>query len=305
MNDTTTLFAVDINGISKSYGSKKVVDSVSFSILQGEIFGLIGPNGAGKTTSIRMMMDIIKPDAGSINILGNKLDENSKNKIGYLPEERGLYKKLTVIESLTYLASLKNCDTQTARKRAEELLKRMGMFEHRNKKVEELSKGMTQLVQIISTIIHNPDLIVLDEPFSGLDPINTELIKELIAELKKQGKTIILSTHQMNQVEELCDRIMMIDKGKNVLYGKLSDIKKKFMDNSVLIEFEGNLGNVKGVKNRRDYDGKVELFLNDEATAHDILEQVVAKGLKINRFEVTTPALNEIFIEVAAKGTDE
>jgi len=164
---------------------------------------------------------------------------------------------------------------------------------------------MTQLVQIISTIIHNPDLIVLDEPFSGLDPINTELIKELIAELKKQGKTIILSTHQMNQVEELCDRIMMIDKGKNVLYGKLSDIKKKFMDNSVLIEFEGNFGNVKGVKNRRDYGGKVELFLNDEATAQDILEQVVSKGLKINRFEVTTPALNEIFIEVAAKGTDE
>ncbi len=305
MNKTATTSAVEINGVSKSYGSKKVVSGISFSISQGEIFGLIGPNGAGKTTTIRMMMDIIKPDAGSISILGKELNEGAKNRIGYLPEERGLYKKLTVLESLIYLASLKNYDVQAAKKRAEELLGQIDMLEHRNKKIEELSKGMSQLIQIMATIIHDPDLIVLDEPFSGLDPVNTELIKRLIAELREQGKAIILSTHQMNQVEELCDRIMMINRGENVLYGKLSDIKKRFMDNSVLIGYEGKLGSIKGVKIRHDYEGEVKLMLNDKTTARDILEQVVAQGLEVNRFEVATPSLNEIFIEVAGKINDE
>ena len=221
-----TALAADVDGVVKTYGDKRVVDGVTFSVAQGEIFGLIGPNGAGKTTTIRMMMDIIKPDSGSVHILGEKLSEDTKNHIGYLPEERGLYKKLTIVETLTYLSSLKGDRVESSR--IEELLRRVGMFTHRNKKIEELSRGMGQIIQFLATIIHDPQLLILDEPFSGLDPVNSELLKSIILDLKKQKKAIILSTHQMNQVEELCDRILMINRGQGVLYGKLADIKNKY-----------------------------------------------------------------------------
>jgi len=291
--------SVEVSHVSKAYGKRKVVNDVSFTICPGEIFGLIGPNGAGKTTTIRMMMDIIKPDSGSVKILGEALSEEAKDKIGYLPEERGLYKKTTVLDILLYLAQLKGIEPQKSLSRAEQLLERVAMAPHKDKKVEELSKGMGQLIQFLATIIHDPELIILDEPFAGLDPVNTELLKEIIHELKKQGKAIILSTHQMSQVEELCDRIMMINKGKSVLYGSLNDIKKRFSNNSVFVEYSGQLGELKGVTGREQHDKHLELFLADSTSPDDVLKQLVRQGIKVNRFEVATPALNEIFIQVA------
>jgi ABC-2 type transport system ATP-binding protein len=213
--------AVELNSISKSYNDHLVVNNISFTMAPGEILGLIGPNGAGKTTTIRMMMDIIKPESGTISILGESPNVNSKNRIGYLPEERGLYKRITVLQSLVYLASLKGMGIHLARRRAEELLQRVDMLPHQKKKIEELSRGMGQIIQFLTTIIHNPQLLILDEPFAGLDPVNTQLLKDMILELRSQGKAIILSTHMMNEVEALCDRILMINKGRTVLYGEL------------------------------------------------------------------------------------
>jgi len=218
------MLAVEVNHIVKSFTDKVAVDDLSFSVAQGEIFGLIGPNGAGKTTTIRMMMDIIKPDSGEVTIFGEKLGEAIKDRLGYLPEERGLYKKLDVLDSIVYLASLKGMDKPSAVEKADELLKQTGMLATKRKKIEELSRGMGQIIQFIVTIIHDPKLVILDEPFAGLDPVNTELLKGIVADLRNQGKAVILSTHQMNQVEELCDRILMINNGQDVLYGDLSEI---------------------------------------------------------------------------------
>lgn len=297
--------SVNIENISKTYGTKCVVDDVSFSVQSGEIFGLIGPNGAGKTTTIRMMMDIIKPDSGQISVLGEILSEETKNKIGYLPEERGLYKKLSIIDTLVYLASLKTSSGINVHKRAEELLEKVGMIAHKNKKIEELSKGMSQLIQLLATIIHDPDLIIFDEPFSGLDPVNTELIKNLILELKASGKTLILSTHQMNQVEALCDRIFMINRGKGVLYGKLSDIKKKYRNNSLIVETDSEIGELEGVSGRKEHNNHIELFLESGVKPQEVLKQLIGQNVAVSKFEVATPALHEIFIQVAGEEIDE
>jgi ABC-2 type transport system ATP-binding protein len=293
--------AVEVNHINKSYADKAAVADLSFSVAENEVFGLIGPNGAGKTTTIRMMMDIIKPDSGEINILGEKLSEASKNKLGYLPEERGLYKKLTVIDSIIYLSSLKGLDKRTALERAEELLNQTGMLASKNKKIEELSKGMGQIIQFIITIIHDPQLVILDEAFSGLDPVNAELLKTLILDLRGQGKTVILSSHQMNQVEEFCDRILMIDHGRAVLYGNLKEIKSHYKGNSVILDFEGDLGDVSGIAEKYPHNNYVELVLEKDNTPQQILERLIHSGLTINRFEVATPSLNEIFLKVAGE----
>ena len=294
--------AVELNNICKSYNDNLVVNNVSFTVAQGEIFGLIGPNGAGKTTTIRMMMDITKPESGEISILGESLNEDTKNRIGYLPEERGLYKKLTVLESLTYLASLKGINPRLVNSRAEELLDRVGMLPHKEKKIEELSRGMGQIIQFLVTIIHDPQLVVLDEPFAGLDPVNTELLKEIILELRNQDKAIILSTHMMNEVETLCDRILMINKGRTVLYGELAEIKSRYRNNSVFLKFDGVLGEIEGVVGKKDHGEYVELFLDGETPPQKILEQLVSRGVRVNRFEVSTPSLNEIFLQVVEKG---
>jgi ABC-2 type transport system ATP-binding protein len=278
-----------------------VVDSVSFTLKQGEILGLIGPNGAGKTTTIRMMMDIIKPDSGRINILGQELNEATKNSIGYLPEERGLYKKTTVLQSLLYLASLKGVPGPLAESRAEELLKRVDMLPHKDKKIEELSRGMGQLIQFLVTIIHHPRLIILDEPFAGLDPVNTELLKTMIFELRGQGRAIILSTHRMNEVEELCDRVFMINKGRCVLFGGLSEIKNNYRNNSVFVDFSGPIDGLEGVASSKDHRGYTELFLDDNTSAQQILKQLISRKGDLHRFEVSTPSLNEIFLQVVGR----
>ena len=288
--------------ISKSFKGVKVVDSVSFSIGQGEIFGMVGPNGAGKTTTIRMLMDIIKPDSGEIKILGELINEAIKNRLGYLPEERGLYKKLTVSESLSYLAALKNMRRRLARERAEELLKRVNMLPHKDKKTDELSHGMGQLIQFVATILHNPELVVFDEPFAALDPVNTQLLKELILELRSQGKSVILSTHMMNQVEELCDRILMINKGQAVLYGSLAEIKSRYKNNSVFLECDRLPEGLPGVVGSKSHLKYVELFLDGRTSPQEVLSALISKGVTVGRFEVSTPSLNEIFIQVVKEG---
>ena len=295
---TSSSYTVEVSKIAKSYGDKKAVDNVSFDIKPGEILGMVGPNGAGKTTTIRMMMDIIKPDSGDIRILGQSLSEDTKKHIGYLPEERGLYKKITVTECLSYLATLKGMETKQSEERANELLKRVNMFQHKDKKIEGLSRGMSQIIQLVSTILHDPDLIVLDEPFSGLDPVNTQVLREYIMDLRNQGRSIILSSHMMNQVEEVCDRVLMINKGQVVLYGTLDEIRSNYSNNSVIVEGKRIPDNIPGVVEIKDHNKHVELFLDEKTSSQDVLNTLVSKGVKVSRFELSTPSLNEIFIRV-------
>ncbi|OGO04016.1 MAG: sodium ABC transporter [Chloroflexi bacterium RBG_13_54_9] len=289
---------VEVSRVYKSFGGTTVVKDISFEVRAGEIFGLVGPNGAGKTTTIRMLMDIIKADSGEVKILSEVLHESTKNRIGYLPEERGLYRKITISETLDYLSALKGFDRGLARERGRELLQRLGMLQHQRKKIDELSKGMGQIIQFLVTVIHDPDLVILDEPFASLDPVNVKLIKELIFELKGRGKTIILSTHMMNEVEELCDRILMIDRGQAVLYGNLAEIKSRYRNNSVLFEGEGNWNGIEGVVGSKDHGKYTELFLDGHTTPQEVLAALMRKGVRIDRFEVSTPSLNEIFIQV-------
>jgi len=295
------MLSVEVSHIVKSFADKVAVDDLSFSVAPGEMFGLIGPNGAGKTTTIRMMMDIIKPDSGGVTVLGEKLSEATKNRLGYMPEERGLYKKLSVLESIVYLASLKGVDRKSATEKANELLNQTGMLSSKKKKIDELSKGMGQIIQVIVTIIHGPQLVILDEPFAGLDPVNTELLKGMFSDLRNQGKAVILSTHQMNQVEELCDRILMINNGQAVLYGNLSEIKARYRGNSVLLDCKGELGDVPGVTDKRPHKGYIELLLDGKTTPQQVLAHLVSRGMVINRFEVATPSLNEIFLKEVGK----
>jgi ABC-2 type transport system ATP-binding protein len=295
------MLAVEVSHVVKSFADKAAVDDLSFSVSQGEIFGLIGPNGAGKTTTIRMMMDIIKPDSGMVTVLGEKLGEAARNRLGYLPEERGLYKKLKVLDSIIYLASLKGMDRHLAVEKANQLLHHTGMLLHQGKKIDELSKGMGQIIQFIVTIIHDPQLVILDEPFAGLDPVNTELLKGMVIDLKNQGKAVILSTHQMNQVEELCDRILMVNQGRSVLYGNLAEIKSKYLNNSVFVDFSGELGEIPGVAGKRTHKDHVELLLDGKTTPQQLLERLVNRGIVVKRFEIASPSLNEIFLKVAGE----
>src|SRR3990172_12453559 len=231
---------VVVSHVSKSFGPVRAVEDVSFEVNAGEIFGLLGPNGAGKTTTIRVMLDIFRADRGEVSVLGGRLDEAKKNRIGYLPEERGLYKDLKLEPTLIFLATLKGLEDATARRRLVDWLKRLDLYDHRQKKVQELSKGMQQKAQVIATLLHEPDLIVIDEPFAGLDPVNTRLVEEIIQEQRQAGKTIIMCTHQMYQVEALCSRIALIDKGRTVLYGEVDRIKRDFAGNAVSVKGQGD-----------------------------------------------------------------
>jgi len=293
------MYTVECSQVTKRFKDTAAVDHLSFAIGRGEVFGMVGPNGAGKTTALRMLMDIIQPDDGEIRVLGRPMDEQVKNRLGYLPEERGLYRKLTVAESLLYLAQLKDMRPGLAKDRANQLLTRVGMDQHKNKKTEELSKGMGQIIQFVATILHDPDLLVLDEPFAGLDPVNTELLKNLVLELKGEGKSIILSTHMMNQVEELCDRFLMINKGRAVLYGSLDEIKSGFKSNSVFLKCDRIPEGLPGVIGSKSHGRYVELLLDGGTSPDDVLEALVRARVSVDRFEVSAPSLHEIFVRVA------
>jgi len=291
--------AVAVHHLYKSYAGKTAVKDLTFSVDPGEILGLIGPNGAGKSSTIKIILDFMKPDSGEVKIFGHQMNEACKNQIGYLPEERGLYKKLTAIDLILYLASLKGMDSAQAEKKADVLLRQTGMLENKKMKIKNMSKGMGQIIQFIVTIIHDPKLLILDEPFSGLDPVNTDIMKNMIGNLRDEGKAIILSTHQMNQVEELGDRVLMINHGQAVLYGDLKETRERFRKNSVQVAIDGELGDLPGVIDKKFNKDSVELVLAPDTTPQVILDRLRDRGIAINRFEITTPSLNEIFLNIA------
>ncbi len=291
---------VRAENVVKRFGATTATDRVSFAAKQGRILGLLGPNGAGKTTMIRMINNIYVPDEGSITLFGEQLNAAHQNRMGYLPEERGLYKKVKVIDQLTYFGMLKGLARNEAIEAGNKWLHRLDAADWAPKKIQELSKGMAQKVQFISTIMHNPDLIILDEPFSGFDPINQELFKKLILDLKKEGRTIILSTHVMEQAEQLCDDIVLIDRGQTVLSGSLRDIKKNHGRDAVAIEFEGSdefLGKFSGLRFSARTEGRAEFRIDDpNLKPRTILEEAL-KQAEIVKFELVEPSLHEIFIK--------
>ena len=292
-----------VNHIAKSFGETKAVKDVSFSVRPGEIFGLLGPNGSGKTTSIRIILDIYQPEQGGVTILGGPMTEEKLNHIGYLPEERGLYQDIEVARNLTYLATLKNLTKQQVDEKLPEWLERFDLTEHKKKKTKELSKGMQQKAQLIAALIHDPEIIIIDEPFSALDPVNTQLVKDLLVELRNQGKTIIMCTHQMNQVEKLCDRLVLIDHGMVLLEGSLKEVQDRFATNQVLIQTDSDLPeSLPGVLSIEREGLYYRLTPSDGFQPHAILQQLIDQKISLNSFEIATPTLDEIFIKVVSEG---
>jgi len=293
---------IQVTNISKRFGETQAVDDLSFEIQPGEIFGLLGPNGAGKTTTIRMILDIFRPDSGEISIFGGPMEEEKKNLIGYLPEERGLYQDIPLHRCLTFLASLKGMDDQIINALLDEYLEQFDLKQVRDKKVKELSKGMQQKAQLITALIHDPKLVIIDEPFTSLDPVNTEMVKKLLETKRDEGKSIIMSTHQMNQVEELCDRILLIDHGHRILYGTLKEIQDQFSSKDILVTPLNTLpDSIEGVREIRKYNGQFRLVLDENAKPNQILKSLINKGVEISEFEIAVPPLNEIFIQVVGK----
>jgi ABC-2 type transport system ATP-binding protein len=292
------LSAIEVSHVSKAFGSIKAVDEVSFSVETGEIFGLLGPNGAGKTTIIRLALDIFKPDHGQISILGGPMTEAKKDRIGYMPEERGLYQDARLERMLIYLAVLKGVSSRDARQRVGAYLERFDLLDYRRKKVKDLSKGMQQKAQIIATLVHQPELIIVDEPFSGLDPINTQLVKELLMELHHGGATIIMSTHQMHQVEELCERILLVHRGRALLYGALDAIREQFCGHAVLVRSAVALPDLPGVRKVEKNHRGARLDLDPETNPQDVLRALLAANVPVEKFEVAAPTLDEIFVQV-------
>jgi ABC-2 type transport system ATP-binding protein len=296
--------AIQVDQLYKAFNSVVAVDHLSFQVNRGEIFGLLGPNGAGKTTTIRILMDILKSDGGMVRVL-DAPPGTARERIGYLPEERGLYRGLRVGETLVYLGRLKGMSREAAKKRAVELLGRVELTAWTKNKIQELSRGMQQKVQIIASIIHDPDLVILDEPFQGLDPVNVQVVKDLIGDLHSQGKTIALSAHEMSQVEALCERILLIDHGKAVLYGALADIKKQFSPNAIEItpplSFDG-WGQVTRTETR---DHKQLIYLAKGVSPREFLKDALDRGLPIEQFEMASMPLEQIFVQVVTGGDHE
>jgi ABC-2 type transport system ATP-binding protein len=293
---------IEVHNVSKRYGQHVAVDDLSFEVRRGEIFSMLGPNGAGKTTTIRMILDILKPDSGRIQVLGGPFTEATKERIGYLPEERGLYKSVRLVELLTYLGTLKGMRPAEAARRAGELLDEVGLGANKKSKVSELSRGMSQKVQFIATIIHKPELIIIDEPFSGLDPVNTEVIKNMLFQLKDQGSTIVMSIHEMHQVEEMADRLLMINQGERVLYGSVDEVRQQYAENAVIVSGQGDWAKLPGVTMvKPDEAGRYfTLKLDAQTTPDDIMQAMAASpDYKVHSFALAIPRLNDIFIRVA------
>lgn len=294
---------IQVEHITKNYGNFRAVDDVSFEVYQGEIFAMLGPNGSGKTTTIRMILDILRPDSGTIRVLGGPLNDETKDRIGYLPEERGLYRNVSVLDVMTYLGRLKGMTGEAAKQRSMMLLERLELDEAARKKVSELSKGMQQKVQFAVTILHQPALIIVDEPFSGLDPVNTLLIKDMLHDFRREGGTIIMSTHQMYQVEEMADRLLMLSKGQQKLYGAVEQIRSQYAAHAIIVEGEGRweaLPGVASVEVNGTGRTSARLNLTPEATADSVLAAIAASpDTQIRRFELAVPSLNDIFIHVA------
>ena len=295
-------YTVQINSVRKAYGDFVAVNGISFQIPQGSVYGLLGPNGAGKTSTIRMMIGITMPDSGSVELFGEPFRREHLQRIGYLPEERGLYKKMKVLDHLVFLGELHGMTAAGATTQARVWAERLKIAEKLNNKIEELSKGMQQKIQFIGALLHDPEFVILDEPFSGLDPLNTDLLKEVILDLRRGGKTILFSSHQMNTVEMLCDSICLVNRGEVVLEGPLKAIKSRYGRNNVQIEYEGGeFAPKEHLVQAFNHHGKyIEVRLAPGVDTQELLREV-AQRARVHRFEVVEPSLHEIFVEVVGR----
>jgi ABC-2 type transport system ATP-binding protein len=296
---------VTLDRISKAYEQKIAVKDLSLQIDEGIMFGLLGPNGSGKTSTIRMMIGITMPDSGSVNLFGKPFTRDGLKRVGYLPEERGLYKKMKVMDQLVFMGELRGLDPAVAGRRAHDWCERMQILEAVGKKTEELSKGMQQKIQFIATLLHDPELVIMDEPFSGLDPVNATLLQDTLIELRKAGKAILFSTHRMDQVEKLCDSICLIDRGHAVLQGGMREVKSRYERNHVVMTYEGDSSFLRhpAIAGYKDYAGQVEIQLKPGANAQDLLREAVQKAT-ITKFELVEPSLEEIFIRTVGEKVD-
>lgn len=295
-----------VKNLVKKFNSTLAVDNISLTVNPGKIFGLLGPNGAGKTTTIRTILNIIKPTSGEIIFNDKPITYEYYNIIGYLPEERGLYKRSKVIDVLVYFAALKNLSRKNATNFAISWLKKLNILEYRDKKIEQLSKGNQQKIQLIAAIIHNPSLLILDEPFTGFDPINQQEVKDIILSFVSEGKTIILSTHQMELAEKLCEDILLIDNGKEVSSGKLSEIKKNFGGNNIRLGFAGNnafLDYFPEIIKHDNYNNYSDIQLREDIIPSEFLKKIMGK-VEVNHFSIVEPSLNKIFIDLIKKSSD-
>jgi ABC-2 type transport system ATP-binding protein len=296
---------IELRSVSRSFGRVTAVDGISFATRDGEIFGLLGPNGAGKSTTIKMIMNILRPDSGEILFNGSRIRESDKDRIGYLPEERGLYRKVKINEMLLYLASLKNAHRPAAEKRLDEWLARFDLMDWKYRTPDTLSKGMAQKVQFIAAVLHDPEFVFLDEPFSGLDPVSTDVLREAVLELAGRGTTILFSTHNMEVAERICSRLLVIDHGRELISGSLADIKSRFGHNTVIVEFDGTIdfGTLSRlVRSTARFPRWVELELV-EGASHQELLRVLLDQVSVRRFEVVSPSLHRIFVDlVGAEG---
>jgi ABC-2 type transport system ATP-binding protein len=293
---------LEVREVLKSYDGRAVVNRVSFDVAPGEIFALLGPNGAGKTTLIRMITDILKPDSGTIHLLGRAVDGTSRHEIAYLPEERGLYRRVKALDTLAYYGELKGLKAREARDQAMTLLERVELREWALKPVQTLSKGMQQKVQLCTALIGNPRLLILDEPFTGLDPLNTQLFEDILQERRAAGTTVLLSTHQMNKVEELCDRALMINRGHMVLYGAVRDIRRQHSDHSVMLRTPSPVERVAGVRSIETSNGDVKLTLEKSATPQSVLRELLDRGVEVESFSIASLPLEDIFVKVVREG---
>lgn len=290
---------LSISNVTKRFDNFTAVDNLSFDVKAGRVFGFLGPNGAGKTTTIRMIVNITIPDQGSIKLFGQHINDKLQDRIGYLPEERGLYKKMKISDQLRFFGALKNMESKRIEEQIEYWIERVKLKEWKDKKANELSKGMQQKIQFIAAVMHDPDLVILDEPFSGLDPINVELLKEIVLEQKAKGKTIIFSTHQMETAERLCDDICLINRSRKIVSGSLREVKKSFGRNSIALRAEGGqeiLEDKNLVETVTEHSDEVEVLLTKDANAQELLRRLVAANVVITKFELVEPSLNDIFI---------
>jgi ABC-2 type transport system ATP-binding protein len=307
--------AILLEDVCKSFGDVHAVNNLSVNVPAGSIYGFLGPNGAGKTTTIRMIMNIIRPDSGRVDIFGDESIERAKTRIGYMPEERGLYRKMKVAKVLSFFGAIKGVAAKELAHRVPQWLQRMELADWADKKVEELSRGMHQKLQFAVTVINEPDLVILDEPFSGLDPVNQDLLRDIILQMRNAGKTIVFSTHVMHEAEQLCDFILLINRGKPVLDGRLDEIRSGYRSHAVAVELEGDTSFIKTLPTVRavesqgrpfdcDQGGRMEISLEAAADPQDLLKELVGR-VKVKAFEVKTPSLHEIFVRLVGKGNAE
>jgi len=289
--------SIAIRNVSKTFHSTTAVDDVSFDVSPGEVFGLLGPNGAGKTTLIRLIMDIIRPDSGTVQILGHQFRDEDRNRIGYLPEERGIYTRLKVLPTLMYFAMLKGVPTKKANENARNWLARFEMSGLENRRIQELSKGNQQKIQIIASLVADPDILILDEPFSGLDPLNARLLRDIIRDLASQGKTVLLSTHQMTLVETFCQRLLMVDGGRVMLYGTLDEIKRPYSNNAVLVKSDADYGQCDLIDHYVPDAKATKVYLREGIAGNDFLTWLLGRAIHIELFERAEMSLEDIFIK--------